>query len=198
VSATLQVDSFKLSFEADHEWDFISHFHPAYILSFNGTIRFFLLRPVPKLTAARKYIISPIEARLLSQIVAIERDSFRNPYSPEYLRLLTQWCSELFLTAVSDSNVLGYVVAAANEKHCHIISLAVRPAYRRLGIGRDLLETLMERLRSIGVVEVTLEVREDNPIAAALYEKLGFRPSQKIDRYYEDGCTAIIFEKSLT
>lgn len=158
----------------------------------------FLLGPVPRLTVARKYIILPFEARFFSQIVAIERESFRNPYSPEYLRLLTLWCPDLFLTAVSNSTVLGYVVASASGKRCHIISLAVRPAYRRIGIGRDLLMSLLERLQSRGVVGVSLEVREDNLIPAALYQKLGFRPSRRIDGYYEDGCSAVVFERSLT
>jgi len=107
------------------------------------------------------------------------------------------WYPELFLTAVSNDSVLGYVVASAEDAYSHIISLAVRSEHRRLGIGTDLLKNLLERLKSIGVTEVSLEVREDNLIAAALYQKLGFRLSQRINRYYEDGCTAVVFERSL-
>jgi len=48
------------------------------------------------------------------------------------------------------------------------------------------------------VVAVSLEVRADNSAAIALYEKLGFVRSGNVHHYYEDGCTAIMFEKSLS
>jgi ribosomal-protein-alanine N-acetyltransferase len=93
--------------------------------------------------------------------------------------------------------VLGYVVTSANEEEAHIISLAVRPEYRRLGIGTDILGSPLERLRSTRVVEVSLEVREDNQIASTFCEKLGFRQLRRIDHYCEDDSTAIVFERSL-
>lgn len=149
------------------------------------------------MSAGKTYTISPFEAQFFHQIVEIEKSSFRNPYSPESIRLLTMWCPQLFLTAVSNDLVLGYVVASAQDMHGHIISLAVRPKCRRQGIGSDLLSSLLERLRSIGVEKVMLEVREDNLAAAALYEKLGFGRSGSISQYYEDGCGAILFERLL-
>lgn len=111
--------------------------------------------------------------------------------------MLTTWYPELFLIAVSDSCVLGYVVASADRRWSHIISLAVKPECRRIGIGTGLLKNLMERLRSNGVRQVLLEVREDNKAALRLYEKLGFRWSRRISRYYEDGCGAIELERLL-
>jgi len=153
--------------------------------------------PVTELGSKGRYVISPFEARLFSQIVDIERRCFRNPYSLEFLRLLTTWYPELFLIAASDCSVLGYVVASADGRWSHIISLAVKPECRRIGIATSLLKNLMERLRSIGVRQVLLEVREDNKAALRLYEKLGFRCSRRIGRYYEDGSGAIEFEKLL-
>jgi ribosomal-protein-alanine N-acetyltransferase len=110
---------------------------------------------------------------------------------------LASWYPELFLAALKGDLLVGYVVAAANEDRGHIISLAVRPDCRRQRIGTDLLASLMEHLRSLEVVAVSLEVRADNSAAIALYEKLGFVRSGNVHHYYEDGCTAIMFEKSL-
>ncbi len=149
------------------------------------------------MSAGKTYTISSFRSGFFHQIVEIEKSSFRNPYSPESLRLLTMWCPRLFLTAISSEIVLGYVVASAQDVHAHIISLAVRPKYRRQGIGSDLLRSLLECLQSIGVEKVMLEVREGNLAAAALYEKLGFEQSGTIDRYYEDGCPATVLEKRL-
>ena len=149
------------------------------------------------MTILEDYVISSFNLRFFSQIVAIERSSFQNPYSSDYLRLLTTWHPELFLVAVFDELVLGYVVASAKGKQGRIISLAVRPEYRKRGIGTDLLRRLLERLQSIGVVEVSLEVREDNLAAITVYDKLGFKLTGRIDRYYEDGCAALVFERSI-
>jgi len=149
------------------------------------------------LKVGKGHIILPFETRFFSQIVTIERSCFQNPYSPDYLKLLALRYPELFLTAVSNDYVLGYVVAFAVGKQGHIVSLAVRPGHRRMGVGTGLLESLLERLRSNGVDEVFLEVREDNLVAAGLYRKLGFREFSRIARYYEDGCAATVFEKLL-
>ena len=149
------------------------------------------------LKVGKGHVILPFESRFFSQIVAIERSSFQNPYSSDYLMLLASWNPKLFLTAVSNDHVVGYVAASARGKQSHVVSLAVRPEHRRMGVGTSLLEALLERLRSNGVAEVLLEVREDNLVAAGLYRKLGFRASTRIAHYYEDGCAATVFEKSL-
>jgi ribosomal protein S18 acetylase RimI-like enzyme len=43
-----------------------------------------------------------------------------------------------------------------------------------------------------------LEVRPDNRAAVALYERRGYRPFARTERYYEDGAPAVRFRKSLS
>jgi ribosomal protein S18 acetylase RimI-like enzyme len=52
--------------------------------------------------------------------------------------------------------------------------LAVLPAYRGRGIGRLLLAAVEDRARTRGCCKVTLEVREDNHAARALYKRSGY------------------------
>ena len=157
-----------------------------------------MCEPVGELQIAGKCVITPFETRFFPHIMEIEKASFKNPYTLKILRLLASWYPELFLAALKGNLLVGYVVAAANEDRGHIISLAVRPDCRRQRIGTNLLTSLMEHLTSLEVAAVSLEVRADNPAAIALYEKLGFVRSGNIHHYYEDGCTAIMFEKSLS
>ena len=56
-----------------------------------------------------------------------------------------------------------------------IANVAVRPDYRRRGIGRALTDKAMHHARERRAVATWLHVREDNPGAIALYESLGFR-----------------------
>ena len=52
--------------------------------------------------------------------------------------------------------------------------LAVLPAHRGRGIGRSLLVAVEERARQRGCCKVTLEVREGNHTARALYKRSGY------------------------
>jgi GNAT superfamily N-acetyltransferase len=56
-----------------------------------------------------------------------------------------------------------------------LFSLAVRTRYRRMGIGQELSQTVVERAREEGARELLLRVDEDNRAGVRLYRKLGFQ-----------------------
>ena len=78
------------------------------------------------------------------------------------------------------------------SKKGHIISIAVLPQYRRLGIAKKLMDIASDILRLRAVKEVFLEVRESNQAAINLYKKLGYFPLKISKKYYSDGESAII------
>jgi len=59
----------------------------------------------------------------------------------------------------------------------NVHDLAVLPDRRRRGIGKRLLEAAIESARELGCAKVTLEVREDNAAAQALYRSVGIGPN---------------------
>jgi len=64
------------------------------------------------------------------------------------------------------------------------MNLAVAPQYRRMGIGEELVNQLIAHLQNNEVSCLTLEVRESNAPAIALYEKMGFCEVGKRPNYY--------------
>lgn len=60
----------------------------------------------------------------------------------------------------------------------NIHDLAVSLEVRARGIGRALLRHIATQAQAAGCCKLTLEVREDNPRAAALYRKAGFGPAE--------------------
>jgi len=56
----------------------------------------------------------------------------------------------------------------------NIHDLIVLPQYRKNGIARMLLEVVEKKARSLDCCKITLEVREDNLKAMALYRQRGF------------------------
>jgi len=74
----------------------------------------------------------------------------------------------------------------------HITSLAVAEEARRRGHGRRLVRGLVALAGSLGLGEVTLEVRASNGAARALYAGCGFEEVGERPGYYADGEDAVI------
>ncbi|CDW58040.1 DNA III psi and Acetyltransf 1 domain containing protein [Trichuris trichiura] len=65
-----------------------------------------------------------------------------------------------------------------------LFNIAVDPDYQRQGLGRALLEHLIDELEKRGVATLWLEVRASNAAAIALYESLGFNEATIRRNYY--------------
>jgi ribosomal-protein-alanine N-acetyltransferase len=91
----------------------------------------------------------------------------------------------LFLVAAADGDrIAGYVVALEAADEGEILNLAVAPDGRRHGLGRALVEQVLEALTARGIRQVYLEVRESNAPARALYAAHGFREVGRRKQYY--------------
>jgi [ribosomal protein S18]-alanine N-acetyltransferase len=89
----------------------------------------------------------------------------------------------------------GYagLLAPAGAREGDIQTIAVAEGARRGGLGRTLVQTLVEEARRRGATAVFLEVRADNPGAQNLYKKLGFVEIAVRPKYYQpDGVDAIV------
>jgi ribosomal-protein-alanine N-acetyltransferase len=68
----------------------------------------------------------------------------------------------------------------------HIVTIAVRKSHRHQGLGEWLLISLIDLSKKLRAKYVTLEVRESNRTAQALYEKYGFTRAGTRRKYYSD------------
>ena len=83
-------------------------------------------------------------------------------------------------------NLAGYIVARMGAAELHINNVAVREPYRRLGIGRALLDRILAEGRRSEVSCAFLELRAGNVAALALYEDCGFRVTARRSKYYSE------------
>jgi len=75
-----------------------------------------------------------------------------------------------------------------------IIDIKVCAEYRRRGIGRNILSSLIAAAKDSGVETITLEVRKNNAAAQSLYESFSFRAISIRERYYDDKEDAIVMQ----
>lgn len=79
-----------------------------------------------------------------------------------------------------------------------LYSIATLPSARGKGVGRRLMTALERAAIKRGCNRLRLEVREKNTPAIALYESLGYRRIGRYEDYYQDGASALRFEKQLS
>lgn len=84
------------------------------------------------------------------------------------------------------SSVAGYIVARLSAGELHINNVAVRERFRRHGIGKQLLDQILEAGRAQGAHVAFLELRAGNRAALSLYEKCGFKITARRKNYYSD------------
>ncbi|HSE84987.1 MAG TPA: ribosomal protein S18-alanine N-acetyltransferase [Candidatus Binatia bacterium] len=134
----------------------------------------------------------------LDEVMAIERISFRHPWSSNFfLEELQVACARSILAQVNDK-IVGYVLFWLLPESVDIHNIAVHPAFRRQRIGQALLLRVVEQARSRNSSRVTLEVRVSNIAAQKLYESTGFVSQGLRKGYYsDDGEDALIMALEL-
>ena len=78
----------------------------------------------------------------------------------------------------------GFAIMQFADAHAHLNLLAVGPAYRNRGLGRDLVAWLEACARTAGIFEIRLELRANNDNARAFYEALGYAETGVVPAYY--------------
>ena len=112
-------------------------------------------------------------------LAALHAEAFDTPWDAASLTALLD-SPGVFAVEQPDGFILIRVVADEAE----ILTLAVRPAARRSGLGGRLVEAAVVRAAALGAERMFLEVAEDNVAARALYARAGFREAGRRRSYY--------------
>jgi ribosomal-protein-alanine acetyltransferase len=105
-----------------------------------------------------------------------------------------------YVVAEEGNSLIGYAGLSklASSTTSDIQTIAVRESHRGLGVGRKLMESLLDFASKQNAKEVFLEVREDNPTPQKLYFSLGFEAIDRRENYYQpDGVAAIVMRLDL-
>ncbi len=124
-----------------------------------------------------------VEKRHLDAIAALEASVFCAPWSAQALELLTGNAGVGFVITEGDRALCyGGMMTVLDEGQ--ITNIATHESARRRGFATRVLCALIDEARERGLTQITLEVRESNVAAIALYEHHGFRVVGKRPRFY--------------
>lgn len=137
--------------------------------------------------------LRPIASSDLEEVMEIEKASFSYPWSARFfLQELRVPCARSLL-AVLEGKTVAYIIFWFLPSEVDIHNVAVHPAHRRQGIGRSLLQAVIDEAVQQGLRRITLEVRKSNEAAQRLYQSLGFESQGLRKGYYsDDGEDALI------
>jgi len=146
--------------------------------------------------------VRPFRADDIERILQIERASFgADAYDRKLFAELFDQCGELFLVAVTNGRICGYMVTCMRGRKlpnaAEVVSIAVHPASRGRGAASSLLRNTLRRLRLQGATRLTLMVKVTNENARRFYENNAFERVRKVPGYYEDGTDGLLMRKEL-
>jgi ribosomal-protein-alanine N-acetyltransferase len=78
----------------------------------------------------------------------------------------------------------GFILGRAVAGEAEVLTLAVAPESRRLGLGRKLVARFVYQAQLRGAVRAFLEVSAENAAAIALYDSAGFAVEGRRKGYY--------------
>ena len=122
----------------------------------------------------------------VSQVAELEKICFSDPWSEKSVASELTNPLSLWLVAVEDDWVAGYVGSQSVMGESDMMNVAVHPDFRRQGVAEKLVLELVAALGKNDNHCLTLEVRASNVPAIALYEKLGFARIGLRKNYYRN------------
>ncbi len=129
----------------------------------------------------------------LSEVCAIEQETFSDPWSEEDFCDSMKEPNNAYLVVEIEGRIAGYCGYWGICEEGYIYNVAVKKEYRRLHIGQQMMKALLKDAESRGVTSLTLEVRISNEAAILLYEGLGFeRVGVRKDFYSKPKEAAVI------
>ena len=113
----------------------------------------------------------------LDEVTAIENMAYPFPWTRGNFTdsLVAGYPARVRVDDARGGRIIGYFVAMEGVDEVHLLNISVTPAEQGHGLGRWMLDALVELCRGCDAQQLWLEVRQSNPRAHALYQRYGFR-----------------------
>ncbi|WP_328702944.1 GNAT family N-acetyltransferase [Arenibaculum pallidiluteum] len=131
-------------------------------------------------------------------LAAMQAEAFPEDRWPAlgFMTLMAHPGTTAFLAETAEGPA-GFALVRCVADEAEVITLGVRPAFRRRGIAGALLDAMVAKAASSGARSLFLEVAEDNEAGRALYAAYGFAMVGRRPGYYRrnDGTVAALLLK---
>ena len=122
----------------------------------------------------------------LAQVLVIERNAYSHPWTEGNFKDSLIGSDEIWLLEL-EGEIVGHGVISVAVGEAHLLNICVARQHHRKGLGKAILEFLIERVRLLEASVMFLEVRQSNTSAIALYRAEGYQQIGLRKNYYPLG-----------
>ncbi len=124
--------------------------------------------------------------RDMPEVLRIEADSFEFAWTEEDFLSYLRQRNCIGMVAEHDDNIVGFMIYELHKAKLRILNFAVAKDARRYGIGKQMIQRLVDKLSQQRRKEIVLEVRETNLAGQLFFQKQGFRAAAVLRHHYDD------------
>jgi ribosomal-protein-alanine N-acetyltransferase len=126
-----------------------------------------------------------VGAEARDTLTAIHEECFANYWNTsDFNDFFTVPGTSALLCETEGGQPAAMAVLRVQHEQADIITIAVRPPFRRQGLARALMLQSIENARALGATTLFLDVESDNAAALSLYHALGFTQVSRRKLYY--------------
>ena len=133
-----------------------------------------------------KVIIREMEIPDLAMIMKLEKELFFAPWSEAMFSEEIKGYYAYVLQKDENREIIGYICGWKLLDEFTITNIGITGNFQRMGLGTKLVKFIISKLLYEKCFKFTLEVRESNQKAIALYEKIGFEQIGLRGNYYRN------------
>ena len=143
-------------------------------------------------------VMSPMTEEDIDMILLMERECFSSPWSRESFEDVLKYPFLGGFCVRIEGELAGFGIYHCLFEDSEVLDIAVGAKFRRMGIGKIILQMMEDTVRFRGAERLMLEVRKSNAAAQALYLGAGFSVTGTRRNYYKKPIEdAILMEKKL-
>lgn len=142
---------------------------------------------------ARTMEIRNLRLEDLDRVLEISQKSLPQPWPrSEFEKYI-----EGAFVAEENGKIIGFIIGKISEDIGQIKLIAVDPSYQEKGIGRKLVEHLLNYLKENRARRVLARSRTKNKAGINFLKNSGFKIIETIEKYYPNGENAYLMKKEL-
>lgn len=124
--------------------------------------------------------------RDMPSVLKIERLCFEFPWTDEDFMVCLRQRNCIGMVCEYAGEIYGFMVYELHKNRLAILNFAVWPRFQRRGIGRQMIDRLIDKLSQQRRDDILVEIRERNLDAQLFFRLMGFNAISVIRNHYED------------
>jgi len=142
-----------------------------------------------------------MDVKDLDEVLAIEALASPTPWSKnmfaEEMQNPFSCCFVIRIEVESKQAVIGFICFRNMSEESELLNIAVHPHYRRLGVGKRLMQFYIDFSSQRGVKAFYLEVNSSNQSAIHLYQYFSYQSFGMRKKFYQRQFDALLMMKKV-